>query len=138
MEPRLILVAEDEPDAAELVRFRLRRKGYMATVATDGLMALNVTFEMRPDLVILDLMMPKLHGLEVCRLLKSSPTTRHIPILILSALSAPHDKLTGFGRGADDYMTKPFEIGELLARVDKLLQRHGTDTVVRGDQFHDR
>jgi DNA-binding response OmpR family regulator len=110
----------------------------MATVATDGLMALNVTFEMHPDLVILDLMMPKLHGLEVCRLLKSSPTTRHIPILILSALSAPSDKLTGFGRGADDYLSKPFEMNELLARVQALLQRCHRDTIDHHVRFTDR
>jgi DNA-binding response OmpR family regulator len=119
----LILVAEDEADAAELLRFRLRRHGYQAAVAGDGLAALNVAFETRPDLLILDLMMPKLHGLEVCRLLKSSPVTQHIPILILSALSAPADKLNGFGRGADDYLTKPFEFAELLARVESLLHR---------------
>jgi DNA-binding response OmpR family regulator len=120
----LVLVAEDEVDVAELLRFRLRGSGYLTAVANDGLAALNAAFESRPDLVILDLMMSKLHGLEVCRLLKSSPVTRHIPILILSALSAPADKLTGFGRGADDYLTKPFEVAELLARVDSLLHRN--------------
>lgn len=119
----LILVVEDEADVAELLRFRLRGHGYLTAIANDGLAALNVAFETQPDLVILDLMLPKLHGLEVCRLLKSSPVTRRIPILILSALGAPADKLTGFGRGADDYLTKPFAIAELLARVDSLLNR---------------
>jgi DNA-binding response OmpR family regulator len=119
----VILVAEDEPDVAELLRFRLRQHGYSVAVAPDGLAALNAAFETQPDLLVLDLMLPKLHGLEVCRLLKSSPVTRHIPILSLSAMNAPADKLRGFGRGADDYLGKPFEVAELLARMDSLLQR---------------
>jgi len=119
----LVLVAEDEADMAELLRFQLRQHGYQTAVAPDGLAALNVAFELQPNLIILDLMMPKLHGLEVCRMLKASPITRHIPVLILSALATPADKLKGFGRGADDYLTKPFDVRELVARVKTLLER---------------
>jgi len=120
---RLIVIAEDEPDAARLLEFRLQRGGFRTIVASDGLTALNEVFEHRPDLLILDLMLPQMHGFEVCRLLKTSPVTHRIPILVLSALATPEDKLRGFGRGADDYMTKPFEMSELVARVYALLRR---------------
>jgi len=120
---KLIVIAEDEPDAAKLLEFRLRRSGFRTIVAADGLTALNEVFEHKPDLLILDLMLPQMHGFEVCRLLKTSPVTHRIPILVLSALATTEDKLRGFGRGADDYMTKPFEMSELVARVYALLRR---------------
>ena len=119
----LIVIAEDEPDTAHLLDYRLKRSGLQTVIAPDGLTALNEAFERKPDLLILDLMLPTMHGLEVCRLLKSSPDTKHIPILLLTALASPADKLKGFGRGADDYMTKPFEMSELIARVFALLRR---------------
>jgi DNA-binding response OmpR family regulator len=120
---KLIIIAEDEPDAARLLEFRLQRGGFRTIVAADGLTALNEVFEHKPDLVLLDLMLPQMHGFEVCRLLKTSPLTCRIPILLLTALVTPEDKLRGFGRGADDYMTKPFEMSELVARVYALLRR---------------
>jgi len=120
---RLILIAEDEPDAAALLEFHLRRHGYRTIVADDGLAAMNEAFAHKPDLLLLDLLMPKLHGLQVCRMLKTSPTTRYIPVIILTALGTPEDKLKGFGQGADDYLTKPYEMPELLARVNSLLNR---------------
>jgi len=119
----LVLIAEDEPDTARLLEYRLRRSGLEIVLAADGLGALNETLERKPDLLILDLMLPSMSGLEVCRLLKSSPLTSDIPILVLTALASPDDKLKGFGRGADDYMTKPFEMSELVARVFALLRR---------------
>ncbi len=125
---RFILIAEDEPDTANLLQFHLQRHGYHTTVASDGFNALNLTFERRPDLIILDLMLPKLHGFEVCRMLKMSPITHRTPILVLSALATPEDKLRGFGCGANDYMTKPFEMSELVARVYALLRRGAVST----------
>jgi DNA-binding response OmpR family regulator len=119
---RSILIAEDEPDTANLLQFHLQRRGYHTTVASDGLNALNMSFERHPDLVILDLMLPKLHGFEVCRMLKTSPSTRHIPVFMLTAMAATEDKVQGFNLGANDYMTKPFEVSELLARVESLLR----------------
>ena len=119
----LILVADDEPDVAELIRGRLQRRGYRTVLAADGLEALNTALARRPDLVILDLLMPKLTGLEVCRMLKVSPLTQHVPILMLTALATTEDKVRGLASGADDYVTKPFEVAELLARVDMLLRR---------------
>lgn len=120
---KIVVIAEDEPDAANLLEFRLQRSGFRTIIATNGLAALNEVFEHKPDLLILDLMLPQMHGFEVCRLLKTSPITYRIPILVLTALATPEDKLRGFGRGADDYMTKPFEMSELVARVYALLRR---------------
>jgi DNA-binding response OmpR family regulator len=119
---RTILIAEDEPDTANLLQFHLQRRGYQTTVASDGLNALNLSFERHPDLVILDLMLPKLHGFEVCRMLKTSPSTRHIPIFMLTAMAATENKVQGFSLGANEYMTKPFEMSELLARIESLLR----------------
>jgi DNA-binding response OmpR family regulator len=120
---RFILIAEDEPDTANLLQFHLQRRGYRTTVAADGFNALNLTFEGHPDLVILDLMLPKLHGFEVCRMLKESPSTCHIPVFMLTVAASSENKVQGFSLGASDYMTKPFEVPELLARIESLLQR---------------
>jgi two-component system response regulator RpaA len=125
----LIVIAEDEPDTASLVAYRLQKSGVESVATPDGVSALNAVFEHKPDLVILDLMMPRMDGLEVCRLLKTSPITRKIPVLLLTALASPTDKLKGFGSGADDYLTKPFEMSELVARVFALLRRAGRTEV---------
>lgn len=120
---QFILVAEDEADTANLIEYHLKRRGYRTVVAPDGLTALNDIVESKPDLIILDLMLPQLHGLEVCRLVKSSPMIRQVPVLILTALATTDEKLAGFNAGADDYVTKPFDVQELMARVDVLLTR---------------
>jgi DNA-binding response OmpR family regulator len=125
----VIVIAEDEPDGARLLAYRLQRAGAETVITPDGLAALNEVFERKPDLVILDLMMPRMDGLEVCRLLKSSPITRKMPVLLLTALASPTDKLKGFGSGADDYLTKPFEMSELVARVFALLRRRAEVSV---------
>jgi DNA-binding response OmpR family regulator len=114
---KLVLIVEDEPDVVQLLAFNLQRQGYRVGHASDGLAAVNETFERHPDLILLDLMLPKLHGFEVCRLLKSSPSSRHIPIIMVTAMDSTEHKLKGLGMGADDYVTKPFEISELIARV---------------------
>ena len=119
----LIVIAEDEPDAAALLVFHLRRRGFRTSVATDGVATLNVMFAEKPALLLLDLMLPKLHGWQVCRMLKASPITRNIPIIMVTALGSPDDKLKGFGQGADDYVTKPFDMPELLARIHAVLNR---------------
>lgn len=122
----MILIVEDEPDAAGLLAFHLRRRGYEVVHAADGQQGLNAVFEQKPDLILLDLMLPHIHGYEVCRLIKSAPTTRHIPVLMLTALTDTDNKLKGFELGAADYLTKPYEVAELLARVQALLQRDVT------------
>lgn len=119
---KVILIVEDEPDVVRLLAFHLQRAGYRVAHASDGLTAINQAFDQKPDLVLLDLMLPKLHGLDVCRLLKQSPASRHIPVIMVTALTSLEDKLKGFGCGADDYVTKPFEIRELLARIAQHLE----------------
>lgn len=119
---KLILIVEDETDMSALLQFHLHRQGYDTVTAADGLEGMNEALHRYPDLIILDLMLPKLHGLQVCRMLKSSPVARHIPVLILSALESRRDKLKGFELGADDYVGKTSDITELLARVDVLLR----------------
>jgi len=126
--PQLILVAEDEPDMAELIAERLRRQGYTSLIAPNGLAALNAVFTRKPALVILDRMMPQMEGLEVCRLIKASPIGRNTAVLMVTAMAATENKLEGFDSGADDYLTKPFEMRELMARVQTLLSRvRGSD-----------
>jgi DNA-binding response OmpR family regulator len=119
----VILIVEDEVDAANLLQHRLQKRGYRTHAVDNGLDALNSAFEIKPDLIILDLMLPKLHGFEVCRMLKYSPITRHIPVVMLTALEDRESKVTGLRLGADDYLTKPYDLAELLARLEALLKR---------------
>lgn len=128
---KLILIIEDEADLSKLLEFHLQHHGYETLVARDGTTGLNEAIQRTPDLIILDLMLPKIHGLEVCRLLRNSPATRQVPILILSALHTTATKIRGLDMGADDYMTKPFEFAELLSRVNALLRRHGSESGVQ-------
>ncbi len=125
-EPRyepVILIADDEPELVRLLEYQFNNYGYITIVARNGREALNQAFEHKPDLILLDLMLPELHGYEVCRILKGSPIMRLIPIIMLTALAMQEDKQKGFMLGADDYITKPFEIRELLSRVNAVLGR---------------
>ena len=115
-----ILVVEDEPTLVATLRFNLEREGYQVASATDGEAGLAMARADHPDLVILDLMLPGLDGLEVCRLLRREQT---MPILMLTAKAEEVDKVVGLEIGADDYVTKPFSMRELLARVRALLRR---------------
>jgi two-component system OmpR family response regulator len=119
----LVLIAEDDHDLGRLLVFSLQRRGYRTRLATDGRAALNAAFEHKPDLILLDLMLPILHGYEVCRLLKSGPVLARIPVIMLTALVTTENKVRGFKLGADDYLTKPFAMPELLARINALLSR---------------
>lgn len=119
-----ILLAEDNPDIQSLVRHCLEGDGYEVCVAGDGKEALDLFREFEPDLMILDVMMPRVTGFEVLRLLRDRhELRRQTPVLILSARTAEQDVLTGFDLGVDDYLAKPFAIGELRARVRTLLSR---------------
>lgn len=118
-----ILIVEDEPDAAHLLEHHLRRHGYRTSVAPDGLTAVNETLNDPPDLLILDLMLPKLDGWEVFRLLKGNARTAQVPVIMLTALATMEQKLEGLRQGADDYLTKPYDARELLARINVLLLR---------------
>ncbi|MEK7847405.1 MAG: response regulator transcription factor [Chloroflexota bacterium] len=115
-----ILVVEDEPALLEALRYNFSREGYQVTTARDGLEALDRARQDRPDAIILDLMLPKLDGLEVCRILRREMT---VPILMLTARTEEVDKVVGLELGADDYVTKPFSLRELMARVKALLRR---------------
>ena len=118
-----ILVAEDERDVAELVRYTLGREGFEVIVAVNGADALRQAKESRPDLVLLDLMLPQVNGWELCRRLKQDPATRELPVIMLTARSEEGDKILGFELGADDYVTKPFSTRELVARVRAVVRR---------------
>jgi DNA-binding response OmpR family regulator len=122
MKPK-ILVVDDEPDALEVLGFKLREAGFSPLFATDGLKALAAVRAERPDLVVLDLMLPELDGLEVCKILRRDPITATIPILMLTAKAAEVDRVVGLELGADDYVTKPFSLRELVLRIRKLLRR---------------
>jgi DNA-binding response OmpR family regulator len=115
-----ILVVEDEPTIRETLRYNLVKEGYLVTEAATGGEALTEARRTRPDLILLDLMLPELSGLEVCRILRQEMTT---PILMLTAKGTELDKVVGLQVGADDYVTKPFSLNELMARITALLRR---------------
>jgi two-component system phosphate regulon response regulator PhoB len=118
-----ILVVEDEEDILELVAFNLEQAGLRVLRAGDGMEALERSRRERPDLVVLDLMLPKMDGKEVCRRLRQAEETRRIPVLMLTARAEEMDRIIGFEIGADDYMTKPFSARELVLRVQAILRR---------------
>jgi DNA-binding response OmpR family regulator len=118
-----ILVVDDEPDAVELVEFNLTAAGYDIMSATDGKEALRKARAAAPDLIVLDVMMPQVDGLEVCKILRRDPTTSAIPILMLTAKASEIDRVLGLELGADDYVTKPFSPRELVLRIKGLLRR---------------
>jgi two-component system alkaline phosphatase synthesis response regulator PhoP len=124
MNKRKILVVDDERKIVELVRLYLEKDGYRVLVATDGLDGLELARQKRPDLILLDLMLPGMDGLDVCRILQAESD---VPIIMLTARTTDEDKLIGLGLGADDYVTKPFNPREVVARVRAVLRRVGKE-----------
>jgi phosphate regulon transcriptional regulator PhoB len=118
-----ILVVDDEQDILQLVTYNLKKEGYLVEEAHTGDAALRMVRERPYQLILLDLMLPGLSGMELCRIFKNHPGTAHIPIIMLTARSAEMDKVMGLETGADDYMTKPFSVRELVARVKSVLRR---------------
>ena len=118
-----ILVVDDETDICDLICYNLAREGYRVVQEHDGEAGLARVFKSAPDLLILDLLLPKMSGLEVLAAIRSEPRTRSLPVLVLTARGTEMDKLVGFERGADDYLTKPFSPKELAARVQAILRR---------------
>jgi len=118
-----ILIIEDDPSVLDILRINLELAGYEVVKATDGVRGLALALQTLPDLIILDLMLPQVDGLTVCQRLRREERTSDIPILMLTALGQTRDKIEGFNAGADDYLTKPFEVQELLVRVRALLRR---------------
>ena len=126
-----VLIVEDESDLVKLLKYNLEKEGYKVSYATDGAVALAEARRDPPDIVILDLMLPGLDGLEVCRQLRRNDRFARTPILILSARSEEADRVVGLELGADDYVTKPFSTREVIARVRALLRRNEPTTPQR-------
>lgn len=118
-----VLVVEDEPDVVDLLRYNLTRAGFEVVIATSGDQGLNLARERRPDLIVLDLMLPGMNGHEVCRALKSDTNTDAIPVVMLTAKGETHERVKGLELGADDYVTKPFSPRELVLRIQSILRR---------------
>ena len=118
-----VMIVEDEASLVTMLRYNLEKEGYAVTEANDGEEAITVANETTPDAVILDWMLPRMSGIEVCRQLRRKAETRHVPIIMLTARSEETDKVRGLNVGADDYLTKPFSMPELVARVRALLRR---------------
>ena len=126
--PQTILVVDDERDLVELVRYNLVQAGYRVVSASDGRQAVDLACRERPDLIVLDLMLPVMPGAEVARALKQDEKTRDIPILMLTARGEEVDRVVGFELGADDYVVKPFSPRELVLRVQAILRRDEKET----------
>jgi two-component system phosphate regulon response regulator PhoB len=118
-----ILIVEDEEDVLELVRYNLEKHGYQTETALNGRLALEKVRSKSIDLILLDLMLPEIDGLEVCRVVKKDPSTAHIPVVMLTAKGTEADIVTGLEMGADDYITKPFSPRVLMARINAVLRR---------------
>ena len=121
-----VLLVDDERDLLSLLDFNLRAAGFETLLATTGEQALSHLRRRIPDIVLLDLMLPDVPGTEVCRQLKSDPRTRHVPVVMLTAKGEEVDRMVGFELGADDYVTKPFSVRELVLRLKAVLRRAGT------------
>src|SRR6266487_3741834 len=126
MEPasgNTVLIIEDERDVVDLLTLNLRKAGFGTSTATDGAAGLEKARSEKPALIILDLMLPKMPGLEVCKILKSDPGTRQVPIMMLTAKAEEIDRIVGLEFGADDYVTKPFSPREVVLRIGAIMRR---------------
>ena len=123
MNKQTLLIVEDEPSLSEVLKYNLEKEGFKVVTATDGQDGLRKAQALVPDLVVLDLMLPVLDGLQVCRQLRADPRTQHVRVLMLTARSEEVDEIVGFSMGADDYVTKPFKLKPLIHRIKALLRR---------------
>ena len=121
-----ILIADDEPNQIELMKFNLEKNGFLIKSAFNGEQALDMIYEKKPNVLIADWMMPKMSGIELCKILRSNKDTKLLPIIMLSARSEDADKSLGLDTGADDYISKPFSPRELVSRVKALIRRTNT------------
>jgi two-component system, OmpR family, phosphate regulon response regulator PhoB len=120
---KTILIVEDERDVVDLLAFSLRKAGFAISTAMDGAVGLEKARSEKPAFIILDLMLPKMPGLEICKIVKSDPATRQIPIMMLTAKAEEIDRIVGLEFGADDYVTKPFSPREVILRIKAILRR---------------
>lgn len=127
MAKQKILIIEDEPSLVDVLTYNLAKEGFEVTSARDGQDGLRRVEALLPDLVILDLMLPVIDGLQVCRQIRSNPRTQHVRVLMLTARSEEVDEIVGFNMGADDYVTKPFKMKPLIHRIKALLRRPQVD-----------
>ena len=132
-----VLVIDDEENIIEFVKLGLRYEGFQVESAPDGEQGITMAQRINPELIILDVMMPGIDGIEVCQRLRTNPTTRDIPILMLNAKDAVQDRIGGLDAGADDYLTKPFDFDELLARMRAILRRQKRANIVQGEISED-
>lgn len=130
--PKKILVVDDEPDVTELVSFRLRKEGYEVEVINDPLQIMGKATEFKPDLFILDIMMPELDGIKICRMVRADKNLSGAPVVFLTARGSSDDRIKGLECGADDYISKPFDVKELVLRVGLLLKRAAPAKPVEG------
>jgi len=133
----LVLIVEDEPAVVTMLRYNLEKQGYRVDEAGDGAEALTRIAEAKPDLVLLDWMLPTLSGIEVCRQLRRNPNTATLPVIMLTARADDQDAVRGLNTGADDYITKPFSIEALIARIRALLRRSSGAAEKGHVGFHD-
>lgn len=119
-----ILVVDDEPDVTELLKYNLEQAGYRCQALNDPLLFVSVARDFQPDLMILDIMMAELSGLQLCRIARADPLLKDVPIIFLTAKGEVEDRVQGLESGADDYISKPFSVKELILRTGKLIERH--------------
>ena len=125
-----ILIVDDEPDVTELLKYKLEQDGHVCQVVNNPLSFISVAREFNPNLIILDIMMPELNGLQLCKMVRSDPNMNTIPIIFLTARGEVEDRIKGLESGGDDYMAKPFNTKELLLRVGNILSRKGSNESV--------
>jgi len=130
-----ILIIDDEKDLVESIEYNLKKEGFTVSKAYDGQAGLKSAREKSPDLIILDLMLPEISGMDLCRILKKEDKTTAIPIIMLTAKTSQVDKIVGLEIGADDYLTKPFDMRELIARIRAILKRSGVKEKSAGILF---
>jgi two-component system, OmpR family, phosphate regulon response regulator PhoB len=125
--PKKILVVDDEPDVTELLVYTLKAKGFSVEAVNNPNASVGLARTFLPDLVILDVMMPELNGIQICRMLRADPTLKSVPVIFLTAKAEEGDRIQGLESGADDYVSKPFSTKELVLRVQSILRRAGEE-----------
>ena len=127
-----VLVVDDESDVTELLQYRLEQEGYRVATLNDPLGFVVKVREFEPDLMLLDIMMPELSGIQLCRIVRADPSMKDIPVIFLSARGEVEDRIKGLEAGAEDYVSKPFNINELMLRISKMLKRSGAPSQPSG------